>query len=100
MNARFLHPSYGGHHGLASRDDEVMQAPRPVPLEPACCCPAPAVVRAVMPPTRARPHETELLLCGHHYRVSRQALAVANATVIELLARVARACRDNAMTTA
>ena len=22
-----------------------------------------------MPPTPARPHETELLLCGHHYRV-------------------------------
>ena len=26
----------------------------------------------------------ELLLCGHHYRVSRQALAAANATVTEL----------------
>jgi hypothetical protein len=37
-----------------------------------------------MPPIAARPHQTELLLCGHHYRVSRQALAAANATVTEL----------------
>ena len=32
-----------------------------------------AAVLVVMPATTARPHETELLLCGHHYRVSRQA---------------------------
>lgn len=38
----------------------------------------------IMPPTAARPHRTELLLCGHHYRVSRQALAAAGATVREL----------------
>lgn len=37
-----------------------------------------------MPATAARPHSTELLLCGHHYRVSRQALAAAGATVTEL----------------
>ena len=37
-----------------------------------------------MPPTPARLHETELLLCGHHYRVSRQALAAAHAIVAEL----------------
>ena len=37
-----------------------------------------------MPPTAARPHDTELLLCGHHYRASRQALAAAGARVREL----------------
>jgi hypothetical protein len=37
-----------------------------------------------MPPTAGRPHETELLLCGHHYRISRVALAAAHATVSEL----------------
>jgi hypothetical protein len=47
-------------------------------------CVARAVVRVVMPPTGARPHETELLLCGHHYRVSRAALAAAHATVSDL----------------
>ena len=29
----------------------------------------------------ARPHETDLLLCGHHYRASRTALAAAGAVV-------------------
>jgi hypothetical protein len=51
---------------------------------PACCCPATPVVRVVMPPTLARPHPTDLLLCGHHYRVSRQRLAALNATVQKL----------------
>ena len=50
----------------------------------ACCCVARAVVRVVMPPTAGRPHETELLLCGHHYRASRAALSAAHATVHEL----------------
>ena len=54
------------------------------PVGRACCCPANAVVRVIMPPTAARPRETELLLCGHHYRVSRRALAAAHATVRQL----------------
>jgi hypothetical protein len=47
----------------------------------ACCCPAWAMVQVVMPPTPARPYETDLLLCGHHYRGSRTALAAAGAVV-------------------
>jgi hypothetical protein len=50
----------------------------------ACRCSALAMVQVVMPPVPARPHRTELLLCGHHYRVSRQALAAAGAAVREL----------------
>jgi nucleotide-binding universal stress UspA family protein len=38
--------------------------------ERACCCAAKAAVRVIMPPTPARAAETELLLCGHHYRAS------------------------------
>ena len=63
------------------------EAPGQVPLTitgPACCCPAMPVVRVVMPPTQARPHPTDLLLCGHHYRVSRRRLATLNATVQKL----------------
>ncbi len=56
------------------------------PGDLACCCVARAVVRVVMPPAAGRPHETELLLCGHHYRVSRAALAAAHARVEELRA--------------
>jgi len=56
----------------------------PPPLDQACCCVARAVVRVVLPPAPGRPHETELLLCGHHYRASRDALAAAHARVEEL----------------
>jgi len=37
-----------------------------------------------MPPTRGRKHPVDLLLCGHHYRASRKALAAAGATVLDL----------------
>jgi hypothetical protein len=47
----------------------------------ACCCPAQPVVRVIMPATPNRPHSVDLLLCGHHYRVSRQALAAAGARI-------------------
>jgi hypothetical protein len=47
----------------------------------ACCCPARPAVIAVRPSTASRPHPTDLLLCGHHYRVSRQALAAAGAAI-------------------
>ena len=66
----------------ASQDD-LGQAPLAV-NGPACCCPATPVVRVVLPPTLVRPHPTDLLLCGHHYRVSRQRLAALNATVERL----------------
>jgi hypothetical protein len=50
----------------------------------ACCCSAGPAVVAVMPPGRGRAHRTELLLCGHHYRASRVALAAAAATVVDM----------------
>jgi hypothetical protein len=49
----------------------------------ACCCSARPMVMAVMPPTADREHQTELLLCGHHYRASRSALAAAGAAVFD-----------------
>jgi hypothetical protein len=35
-----------------------------------------------MPPAAGRPHSVDLLLCGHHYRVSCQALGAAGALVL------------------
>lgn len=85
MNARSLRSSAGKGDGAAALfDADSRQVVLPVPADRSCCCVAKAVVRVVMPPTPARPHETELLLCGHHYRVSRQALAAAHASVVEL----------------
>jgi hypothetical protein len=49
----------------------------------ACCCPAKPVAVAIMPPTASRPHATDLLLCGHHYRACRDGLAVAGAAVLD-----------------
>jgi len=50
----------------------------------ACCCPARPVVIAIMPPGPGRPQQTELLLCGHHHRVSQQALRAAGAMVLDI----------------
>jgi hypothetical protein len=50
----------------------------------ACCCPGQPVVRVIMPPTPGRRHSVDLLLCGHHYRVHRQALAAAHARIENL----------------
>ena len=85
MNARFSPPSAGQVQSAAGLFDAAAQRGPIASLSgEACCCVARAVVRVVMPPTAARPHETELLLCGHHYRISHAALAAAHATVSEL----------------
>jgi hypothetical protein len=85
MNARFRRSPAGRVEDAAGLFDA---AARPGPATSlsgqACCCVAQAVVRVVMPPTADRPHEIELLLCGHHYRGSRAALTAAHATVSEL----------------
>ena len=51
--------------------------------ECACCCPARPVVRVRIPPAPGRPHSVDLLLCGHHYRTSRAALAAAGAVIVD-----------------
>jgi hypothetical protein len=85
MNARFRPSSAGRVEGAAGLVDAAAQHGPATSLSgQACCCVAPAVVRVVMPPSAGRPDETELLLCGHHYRVSRADLAAAHATVSEL----------------
>jgi hypothetical protein len=85
MNASFRHSSAGQVEGPAGLFDATAPHGSAASLaDQACCCVARAVVRVVMPPTADRPHETELLLCGHHYRVSRAALASAHASVHEL----------------
>jgi len=81
MNARFLPPSARKDARVATRPPDDAIPSREVAGTLACCCPARAMVQVVMPPTPARPYETDLLLCGHHYRRSRTALAAAGAVV-------------------
>ena len=88
MNMNFLHPSAAGG-AAASRGTPLGPAAELI-TEPsaragsACCCPARPAVRVIMPPSPSRPRSTEILLCGHHYRVSKAALAAARAVVYEL----------------
>ena len=86
MNARHLHPSARKNTAAVQRDPGAATAAAPSATLPgrACCCPAKAAVRVIMPPAQGRPGETDLLLCGHHYLVSRRALAAADASVSEL----------------
>src|SRR5947208_5784698 len=85
MNARFRPSSADQVEGAPGLFDATASPGPTIGLSgQACCCVARAVVRVVMPPTAARPHETELLLCGHHYRVSRAALTAAHVTVSQL----------------
>jgi hypothetical protein len=87
MDTRSSHPSAKNNDGAAWRplDDALPARESSAGLDDrACCCPAKAKVRVIMPPTAARPHQTDLLLCGHHYRASRQALAAVHARVQEL----------------
>jgi hypothetical protein len=88
MSARFSFPPAAGkvpatQAGPDDRRAWLGQEPGGA-AESACCCPASPAVRVIMPPGPGRPHTTELLLCGHHYRVSRAALAAAKAIVREL----------------
>ena len=96
MSMRFQHPSYFGRlNRTASAVDEPPETPEPAAaaqLPPsrysqrACCCPALPNVIAVIQ-GNDRHALAELLLCGHHYRQSRQALAASGATLMDLKGR-------------
>ena len=79
MNTKFCPPAPAGPPDVATH-----AGPAASPGDRACCCVARAMVRVIMPPAEGRSHETELLLCGHHYRVSRAALSAAHGRVEEL----------------
>lgn len=87
------HPSFRGQLSRAA----TAAAERPATFEPppvylptrryagrACCCTAQPAVIALMPPAGDRQSATDLLLCGHHYRASKAALAAAGATILDM----------------
>jgi hypothetical protein len=86
MKPRFPHRTAGDESlpgsGSLQADEGMQQLPPRT--QRACCCPAWPVVQVMMPPTDRRPHPVDLWLCGHHYRVSRDALTAAGATVRHL----------------
>jgi hypothetical protein len=87
------HPSYGGRLSRTTRtaselpdtaEPAVVGTTTPRYGDRACCCAAQPAAVAVMPPATGRPAETELLLCGHHYRASKAALTAASARFLDL----------------
>ena len=79
MNARFQ-PSVSSNR-LACRPLDDAIPSRVALADHADCCLARPTVRVTMPPTQARPRPADLMLCGHHFRVSRAALAAVHAEV-------------------
>lgn len=83
-------------------EDRPTEAPPRIVVDPsvpmrACCCPAPPVVKVMMPPSHGRAYPVDLWLCGHHYHEARALLAAAGATVDEDLTLPANpACDDRA----
>ena len=80
---------------MAAPDTAAAPAAEPVPPSRpelrACCCPGPPVVRVIMPASATRPRPVDLLLCGHHYRVSLAAVMAAHGTIEVLPGRSADA---------
>ena len=79
-----LHPGVTRRHAVQQTAVNVIDWEAARRAERSCCCPAKPVVMVIMPPAPGRPHQTDLLLCGHHYRVSRRALAAVGATVVDI----------------
>jgi hypothetical protein len=98
-HAQLMEPSFprrGADGGSTSESVKLLPVPNQwsSPLcdeSRACCCPAQPVARVIMPPTDGRPNRVELLLCGHHYRTSRQTIATAGATVQDFPGRAGAA---------
>ena len=94
----------GSAPGFGRPPDETLPGRLAWREDRACCCPGEPVVEVIMPPTSERPHSVDLLLCGHHYRVSRESLAAAGARIEYLpgkaeaaeAALLGRAHRDHA----
>ena len=55
----------------------------------ACCCPSRPIVKILMPAVPGRPYRMDLLLCGHHFRLSQWTLATAGAVARILPGRFA-----------
>lgn len=84
MNGRFLRRNTVTRAMRAELANDLAQLGRPIAAnERACCCPARPIVTVMMPPTASRPYPMDLLLCGHHYRVSQAGLRAAGATAYD-----------------
>jgi len=86
MNARFLSRQARNDNAAQPAPDDMIPSSGPAMMvaDRACCCPSRPAARIVVPPSPARGHQTDLLLCRHHYRASRDILSTAGAVVYDL----------------
>jgi hypothetical protein len=93
MSARFPHRKAAGALTQAHAPTTPEAASGPAPLlrddstpvpSSACCCPARPLVKVIIPAGRAHPEPVDLWLCGHHWRVSAEALAGVGATIYDV----------------
>jgi len=59
----------------------VATGPSLVRANRSCCCSAPPAFTVIVACKLPEPHSVDLLMCGHHYRQSRHALADLGALV-------------------
>ena len=64
-------------------DDVIVAASRALIGCRSDCCSAPAQYSVLLPANSSRQHSGELLLCGHHTRLSRDALLAAGAAIYD-----------------
>lgn len=73
----------GSPRGTASPASD-WQPLEPLPTtQPACCCSAHPVVQVLIPSAVPGREPADLLMCGHHFRASREALEVAGAAAFD-----------------
>ena len=87
MSASDLHLSTAALEAARSETGPITSARAPIDwcalrfADRACCCGARPAVAVILPPAPGRPRQTDLLLCGHHYRANQRALAASGAAV-------------------
>jgi len=75
--------SQPGHSSPAPADREVDWRRSLRLADRACCCSARPSIAVILPPAAGRPHATDLLLCGHHYRAAEHGLTRAGALAFD-----------------
>ncbi len=76
--------AHSGDAPCVPLDDRLPGPGRPLTVaDRACCCPATPVVTVVIPAGPGHLLPEDLLLCGHHYRVSCAALLAIGAEVYD-----------------
>lgn len=82
-NTRRTDATSVGRQSTQTRPDDQMEPPSTLGEARADCCSAKPAVRLVLSMPLPSGHPAELLMCAHHYRANRSALAQIGATAFD-----------------